>query len=284
MAQAAKKANILIITGVSKGLGLALANEFISQKWLVFGCARSQASIDELNKKYPNNSNKDIPFFSKIDATDNESIQEWADKIIDAYGAPTIVFANAGVAQKRTILENTEPKTFDTIIDVNIKGPFYLARAFLPSMKKANKASAVLGMTSGAGRGANGFFAAYACSKWGLEGLFLSLAAELEGTNIMAASYSPGMIGTDMFATASGAGKNVDSIGMPTAVDFAKETFPHLIKLLENVKEHNGKQITTPIMTDPKYKDQISAAIKVWNSNQNGNNKADGNSDAKQDA
>ena len=293
MAQQDNSQKIFVITGCSKGIGSALAHAFIAEKWLVFGCARSQSAIDELNKQYPNKSNKNIPFFTKVDATDFKGIKSWADSIISAYGAPTIVFANAGVAQQRQLLEETEISTFNTIIDVNVRGPFYLVKAFVACMKKANKPSAILVMSSGAGRTTPGLFGIYCCSKWGVEGLFGSLAKELEGTNVMAATYDPGMIGTDMFANVNKLDANkIDNTGIPTTKDFVKESVPQLIKLLDNVKENNGKQLTTPIMSDPKYKDKVGAAIKIFvDYDESGGGKTltafkavDGDSDAKQDS
>ena len=109
----------------------------------------------------------------------------------------------------------------------------------------------------------------------------------------MAATYDPGMIGTDMFANVNKLDANkIDNTGIPTTKDFVKESVPQLIKLLDNVKENNGKQLTTPIMSDPKYKDKVGAAIKIFvDYDESGGGKTltafkavDGDSDAKQDS
>ena len=255
---------IAVITGVSSGIGLAVVEELISKNWLVFGCARRQNKIDELNKKYPSKDVVNAPYFSVVDATDINGIKKWSEMIINNYGSPTILFANAGIAQSPSLIEDTDPDLFNTIITVNIRGPFALFRAFLPAMKKVNRNSIIIGMSSGVGKTGVGSMATYSTSKWGLEGFMSSLSKELNGLNICAFSYDPGVIGTDGFGYVNNMDKNkLENIGMPTAKDFANEFYPQMMQILQNPKEYNGKQIMTPIMTKEKYKSKVESGFNA---------------------
>lgn len=256
--------NVLVITGVSSGLGLALVNEFISQKWVVYGCARRKKKINELNKKYPINNGNKLAYFSVVDATQEEELKQWCKLVIDEIGSPTIVFANAGVAQERSLVEYTSTNTYHRNMNVNVLHPFLLCREFLPVMKKTNKASAIIGMSSGAGRAGFASFGCYCAAKYALEGLFAAMAQELKDTNVMCATYGPGMIGTEMWADINKLQGKINSVGMPMPDEFAKESYPHLVGLLKNPQENNGKQFETPLWTNEKYKAKVEKAFGAW--------------------
>ena len=69
----------------------------------------------------------------------------------------------------------------------------------------------------------------------------------------------------DMLATAASLtdGK-VNEVGLVSSEEFAKESIPHIIKILEDVKGNNGKQFTTPIIQDEKYKNKIQAGVQMF--------------------
>jgi 3-oxoacyl-[acyl-carrier protein] reductase len=107
-----------------------------------------------------------------------------------------VVVNNAGVIHRKPIDRLTDDE-WDEQLEVNLRAPFQVTRAFLPAMLKAGNGrilqissiSATLGTRSGA---------AYGASKWGLVGLMKSLAEEISGTGLMTMALLPGSVGTDM--------------------------------------------------------------------------------------
>ena len=105
-------------------------------------------------------------------------------------------------------------------------------------------------------------YATYCASKWALEGFFGAMAKEVEPSgNVMAATYDPGMAGTEMFANTNSI-DDISSVGMPTAEDCAKIIVNDLIEKVENPKENNGKQLTSSMFTDEKFKDAVAAGYQ----------------------
>jgi NAD(P)-dependent dehydrogenase (short-subunit alcohol dehydrogenase family) len=90
-----------------------------------------------------------------------------------------------------------EVKKWDYTIAVNLRGPFLVTQAVLPIMIKQNSGS-IINVSSMIGRGAYANFAAYAASKWGLEGLTQTLALETRSSNIRVNSVDPGYVSTKL--------------------------------------------------------------------------------------
>jgi 3-oxoacyl-[acyl-carrier protein] reductase len=130
------------------------------------------------------------------DFADAAALEAAASKILRELGTPDVVVHNAGLVVRASILE-TSAAAWDEQLDVNLRAPFVLSRAFLPSMLARRSGRFVfLGSISGT-LGSPGA-AAYAASKWGLTGFAKSLAEELKDTGLMSAIVLPGSIATDM--------------------------------------------------------------------------------------
>ena len=101
----------IVITGVSQGLGRALAEKFISLDHTVIGCSRSSSQIESLQKQYPQHS------FNIVDVADNKQVQEWVksfDKI------PDLVINNAAIINNPAPLWEIPAEDFSQLIDINI--------------------------------------------------------------------------------------------------------------------------------------------------------------------
>lgn len=90
-----------------------------------------------------------------------------------------------------------EVRKWDYTIAVNLRGPFLVTQAVLPFMLK-QKSGSIINVSSTLGRGAYPNFAAYAASKWGLEGFTQTLAAELRSSRIRVNSVEPGYVATKL--------------------------------------------------------------------------------------
>ena len=75
---------VVVITGVTAGIGRSLALQFIKQGYIVAGCGRTQTKIDELNKQFDENKS----FFTKVDVSDYNQVESWADQVCTALGSP----------------------------------------------------------------------------------------------------------------------------------------------------------------------------------------------------
>ena len=177
---------VAVITGASRGIGAAAAETLAAEGARVIRLARTLRDVTRDNVE-------DV----RCDLTDPQQVSRVAARIIAQYGAPDIVVSNAGAFLLRA-LEATETAEVDLQLAVNVKAPFYIAKAFLPSMRAAGKGSFI---SIGSVADHVGFpeNAAYAASKYGLRGLHETLVAEYSGTGVRLTLISPGPTDTNMW-------------------------------------------------------------------------------------
>jgi NAD(P)-dependent dehydrogenase (short-subunit alcohol dehydrogenase family) len=177
---------VAVITGASRGIGAAAAETLAGEGARVIRLARTLRDVTRDNVE-------DV----RCDLTDPQQVSRVAARIIAQYGAPDIVVSNAGAFLLRA-LEATETAEVDLQLAVNVKAPFYIAKAFLPSMRAAGKGSFI---SIGSVADHVGFpeNAAYAASKYGLRGLHETLVAEYSGTGVRLTLISPGPTDTNMW-------------------------------------------------------------------------------------
>jgi NAD(P)-dependent dehydrogenase (short-subunit alcohol dehydrogenase family) len=223
---------VVVITGVARGLGRALAEGMASKGHRVVGCSRSEKKIAELEKALGRSHS-----FSVVDVRDDDAVREWAAAVIREYGAPDLLLNNAAVINKNKFLWDVSAAEFDLVIDTNIKGVTNVIRHFLPSMAR-KQSGVIVNFSSGWGRSASPEVAPYCATKWAIEGLTQSLAQELpEG--MAAVPFNPGIINTQMLRSCFG----------PSAADFispkewAETAIPFLLSLGAG---HNGQSLTAP--------------------------------------
>src|SRR5581483_1140847 len=120
---------IVVITGVTKGLGHALAKEFKLRGWKIAGCGRSKILIQELQKEY---GKEDL--FSVVDVGNAQQVENWSKEIISTLGVPSIVINNAGLINDPNPLWKISAEEFSEILKVNVNGAFNVQKSFLPSM------------------------------------------------------------------------------------------------------------------------------------------------------
>ncbi len=174
---------VALVTGASRGIGAAAAAALAAEGAHVIRVARSLTESTA-------GRTEDIP----CDLTDPIQVSRLGARVIAGHGAPDIVVSNAGAFLLRT-LEATEPADLETQLAVNVRAPFYVARAFLPAMRKAGRGSfiSVGSVADHVGYPEN---AAYAASKYGLRGLHETLLAEYRGTGVRLTLVSPGATDT----------------------------------------------------------------------------------------
>lgn len=222
---------VIVITGVTRGLGRALLDLFISEGHRVFGCGRSAAAIDKLAKAVPQGR------YTVVDVANATSVESWAKDVLADAGPPDLLIANAAVMNNLAPLWTIPAVEIDQLIDVNVKGVINTIRAFVPAMVQRKK-GIIVNLSSGWGRSTSPEVAPYCASKYAIEGLTKALAQELP-MGMAAIPLNPGIIDTDMLRSAWG-----ESAGSyPDAVKWAKRAAPFLLSLTEN---ENGKSLTVP--------------------------------------
>ena len=161
---------IAVVTGVSKGIGLAMVHELIKSGYKVIGCARNKDKIKELNTTYEGKG-----LFISVDVSDSDSVKSFVDKTIDKYGSPSLLILNAGASIKKCNIEDASIKDFDKVIKVNLYGVFYCLKSFIPFMKKDKCNSKIIVISSPLGRMSVAGNNIYGCTKWALEGYIIIL-------------------------------------------------------------------------------------------------------------
>ena len=220
----------ILITGVSRGLGRAIAEEFIRLGHTVIGCGRSQKAIADLKKQFL------VPHdFTAVDVSSDDQVAAWAKRILQSHGAPDLLLNNAALINRNAPLWEVPAKEFSDVIDVNIKGVVNVIRHFVPAMV-ARRTGVIVNFSSGWGRSADAEVAPYCATKWAIEGLTNSLSQELP-SGMAAVPLNPGIIDTDMLRSCFGG----SSSGYPSPSKWAKTAVPFLLAL--GAKD-NGRQMS----------------------------------------
>lgn len=203
----------VLITGVSRGLGRALALETAKLGHFVIGCGRSQDKLDSLKSELhnsPSSSSSDeesAHLLLNVDVRSNSSVQELAKLLVEKKRIPDIIVNNAGTINKNNTLWEVPAEEFDTVIDTNVKGIANVLRHFIPLMLE-RKHGIIVNLSSGWGRSAAAQVAPYCASKWAVEGLTRAVAKELSGGMAIVA-LSPGVIHTEMLESCFGSTAHV---------------------------------------------------------------------------
>lgn len=224
---------VIVVTGVTQGLGRALTGGLIKAGHTIIGCGRSPESIEKLSREFgaPHQ-------FSVVDISDNAAVQAWALHAIEQFGPPDLLINNAAVINENAPLWEVPAEEFDTLIDVNIKGTANTLRHFLPAMFE-RQSGIIVNFSSGWGRSTSAEVASYCASKWAIEGLTLSLAQELPH-GMAAIPLNPGIINTSMLQSCFGS----QAEHYPTPEEWAETAVPFLMGLSS---KQNGQQLTVPV-------------------------------------
>jgi NAD(P)-dependent dehydrogenase (short-subunit alcohol dehydrogenase family) len=181
----------ILITGVTRGLGLALAGEFMRGGHTVIGCGRGAEAILELRFAHP------APHdFAAVDVADPAKTALWAERVLARHGAPDLLINNAALMNKPAPLWEVPAAEFSLLLDVNVKGAANVIRAFVPAMVRAGR-GVIVNLSSGWGRSTSPQVAPYCATKWAIEGLTQALAQELP-PGMAAVPLNPGVINTAM--------------------------------------------------------------------------------------
>jgi NAD(P)-dependent dehydrogenase (short-subunit alcohol dehydrogenase family) len=222
----------VLITGAGRGLGLAMTEKFIELGHTIIGCSRQKTHVEALQKRFgpPHR-------FEAVDVADDVAVGRWAKPVLSAGGPPDLLLNNAAVVNRNAPLVDVPPDEFSRVIDVNIKGIYYIIRHFVPAMIARGK-GVIVNFSSGWGRSTSPEVAPYCSTKYAVEGLTLALAQELPA-EMAAIPFNPGIINTDMLQSCFGH----DAASYPSPEKWAKKAVPFILGL---GPKDNGKSLTVP--------------------------------------
>jgi 3-oxoacyl-[acyl-carrier protein] reductase len=181
-----------LVTGASRGIGRAIAEDLLAHDWRVLALARDAVRLDALASSHPG---LVLPLVA--DVTDPAAVQAAVAPALERWGAPDLLVANAGVLAAVGPTWQVDPDVWWREFEVNVRGVHATLRAALPGMVGRGSGRVVL-VSSGMARRPTPWQSAYGASKAAVSQLAGSLAAELAAAGIAVFAISPGMVHTDM--------------------------------------------------------------------------------------
>lgn len=186
---------IAVVTGAGKGIGSAIARKLAGIGAAVVLAARTRSNLDSTAKQIAKDGGKTE--IVECDLMDLRSVEQLAQRVEKTFGRVDILVNNAGIGTFGGPLHAMPPDQWDAVINTNLRGVYYTIRSFAPMMVQAGRGE-IINISSIAGKNALPNGAAYAASKWGLNGLSYSVAEELRAHNIRVSVVCPGSTNTEL--------------------------------------------------------------------------------------
>lgn len=190
----ALESQIAVVTGAARGAGEAIARRLASMGAHVVLVARGMDALNRVREEIVQAGGAATVY--ACDLTDAAAVEALGKAVAQEHGRCDILVNNAGVGLEGKMLHEVEPEEWDLVFDTNLRGSYLMIRALAPLMMAA-RAGYIVNISSLAGRNPLPKGAAYAASKWGLNGLTYSIAEELREYNIRVSLVAPGSINTD---------------------------------------------------------------------------------------
>ena len=185
---------IALVTGSSRGIGLAIALELGKNGATVIGTATSESGAESISKILKDNGIKGQGMM--LNVTDPASIEQMLETTQKNWGAPSILVNNAGITKDNILMRMKDEEWFD-VIDTNLNAVYRLSRNVVRGMTKA-RWGRIINISSVVGSMGNAGQSNYAATKAAVGGFARALAKELGSRNITVNTVAPGFIDTDM--------------------------------------------------------------------------------------
>ena len=187
--------HVAVITGAGRGIGAAVAQKLAGLGAIAVLCGRSRSPLESAAAAISQAGGR--AEIVECDVRDLRSVEGAAANVDQTFGRLDILVNNAGVRGFGGPLHQMPPESWDQVLNTNLRGVYYCIRAFAPMMIRAQSGH-IINISSLAGKNPLPNGAAYAASKWGLNGLSYSVAEELRGHKIRVSVICPGSVDTEL--------------------------------------------------------------------------------------
>jgi len=233
---------LIVISGVTSGIGAGMLRQFTNMGHIVAGFGRRSENVLALRKELQ--ITDELLLFA-LDITKTEEVESWGKTLIQKYGAPSVVIHNAGsvIGCNKDTWELSMVDAMKSY-QIHVGGAMVLCKTFIPSMREKNKGM-MINISSWAGQNGYAGGTPYCSSKFAVEGLTQCLAKELDDSNLENAVFtccvSPGFVNTSMlkgsFAEQAAKDKKVED-----GDEWAQKTCDWMLTL-DSVKDDQGKMV-----------------------------------------
>ncbi len=196
MSESTTKAPVALVTGASRGIGAAIAQELAARGYQVVGTATTAEGAERISAAlaaYPGCRG------AALDVNDAPAVEALIDSIVKQQGGLQVLVNNAGITRDQLAMRMKDDD-WDAVLDTNLKAVFRVSRAAIKPMMK-QRFGRIISITSVVGASGNPGQANYAAAKAGVAGMTRALARELGSRNITVNCVAPGFIDTDMTAS-----------------------------------------------------------------------------------
>jgi 3-oxoacyl-[acyl-carrier protein] reductase len=180
---------VAVVTGGGRGIGHAIAARLAEMGATTVICGRSQQTLDAAAQQIRSAGGNCET--TVCDVAQIASVEALAARVQQDFGRTDILVNNAGVGDFSRPLHQLPPEDWERILNTNLRGVFYAIRCFVPMMISAGRGD-IVNISSIASKNPLPNGAAYAASKWGLNGLSYSVAEELRRYSIRVSVVCPG--------------------------------------------------------------------------------------------
>lgn len=182
---------VVVVTGSSGGIGLAIARAFAAEGYAIVLNGRDESRLAAAKRAIDSYG---VPVLTVVaDVRNWNQVEQFADKVLAEFGRADVLVNNAGGSYP-SLLEEMTPDMWRSMLDSNLTSAFYCAKAFFPALKAVS--GNIINIASVAGLGAHPGRAHYATAKAGLINLTRCMAQEWGRYDIRANAIAPGAIGT----------------------------------------------------------------------------------------
>jgi 3-oxoacyl-[acyl-carrier protein] reductase len=195
---------VALVTGAGRGIGRGIALALSDAGAAVAACARSQDEVTDVAGEIAARGGQALTV--RCDVTCRQEVERMTAAVEEAMGPVDLLVNNAGQFGPVGPLAVIDPDNWWQVLEVNLRGPLYCARAVLPSMLTRGHGR-IVNVSSGAGFAAIPMLSAYVVSKTALYRLSESLAAETRGHGVMVFTIDPGLVRTSITESALSCGE-----------------------------------------------------------------------------
>ena len=188
------ESHVAVVSGAARGAGEAIARRLASMGAYVLLVARSADKLNQVREQIVEAGGTASVF--PCDLMNASIVAQLGETVAREHKRCDILVNNAAIGIDGKLLHEVTPDEWDLVFDTNLRGPYLMIRALAPLMIAA-RSGHIINISSLAGRNPLPKGAAYAASKWGLNGLTYSVAEELRQYNIRVSAIAPGSINTD---------------------------------------------------------------------------------------